>query len=339
MKALQTLSCGGTAKSSVNFIEEISKHDNLRELELYCDAIETPGNKKRVRFPAHRFQSVKKLCIRQSSPLLTFEPNALPTVQVLELRFQKGPALESSGVSGVENLSSLKRVLLEFEQHDAGIMVTVDAVRNAAQRILPDHQYITIKVDGKSYGAMSGMVDALPGKLGALLEQVDALLPGASADVAFLQAELDSMCADIHHYESLERPASLAETWIGRVRELAYNIEDWVDLLAILAAASCGPPTSTSSRTLGWFRRGADKVTTLPFRHVVANELEDIKERVIELSKQRECYFVRPLANAKHRPVNPRMPAFYAEAGSPVGLDGQVEELSKILMDAGSREL
>ncbi|OEL14516.1 Disease resistance protein RPP13 [Dichanthelium oligosanthes] len=151
MKALRTLSCGGPTKSSLNFIEEISKHNTLRELELYSDDTEMPGNKKGVMFPANGFWSVKKLCIRQSSPLVTFEPRALPAIQALELRFQKGLADESSGVSGMENLSSLKCVLLDFEQHDAGAMVTVDAVRNAAQRVLPDHQYITIKVDGKSY--------------------------------------------------------------------------------------------------------------------------------------------------------------------------------------------
>jgi len=151
MKALQTLSCGGTTKSSVNFIEDISKHDNLRELELYSDATETPGNKKRVMFPAHGFLNVKKLCIRCPSPLVTFESNALPAVQVLELRFQKGLADGSSGVSGMENLSSLKHLLLEFEQNDAGAMATVNAVRNAPQGVLPNHQYIAIKVDGKSY--------------------------------------------------------------------------------------------------------------------------------------------------------------------------------------------
>jgi len=52
-----------------------------------------------------------------------------------------------SGVSGMENLSSLKHLLLEFEQNDAG----VDAVRNSPQAVLPDHLYIAIKVDGKSY--------------------------------------------------------------------------------------------------------------------------------------------------------------------------------------------
>jgi hypothetical protein len=152
MKALQTLSCIGTTRRSVNFIEEISKHDKLRELELYFDATEKP--EMPVEFPAHGFRSVRKLCIRHSSPWVTFEPNTLPVIQVLELSFQKGLVDQSSGVSGIENLSSLKHVLLEFQKNDAGAMATVDAVRNSAQRVLllPD-QCITIKVDGNLGGA------------------------------------------------------------------------------------------------------------------------------------------------------------------------------------------
>ncbi|CAO2192515.1 unnamed protein product [Urochloa humidicola] len=198
-------------------------------------------------------------------------------------------------------------------------------------------------------GALSGVVDALPGKLGALLEQEYALLSGVRDDVSFLQTELGTMRAAIHHCESLEHPDSQTGTWIGRVRELAYDIEDWVDLFAIrvdaggggAAATADGPPASTCSRILGWFRRGADKVTTLPFRHVVANELKDIKERVVELSEQRKRYNVGPLAGAAavHRPVDPRMAALFVEADRLVGLDGQVEEVSKILIDSGCGKL
>ncbi|CAL4976476.1 unnamed protein product [Urochloa decumbens] len=195
-------------------------------------------------------------------------------------------------------------------------------------------------------GALSGVVDALPGKLGALLEQEYALLSGVRDDIRFLQAELGSMRAAIHYCESLEHPDSQTGTWIGRVRELAYDIEDWVDLFAIRVdagggGAAAGPPASTCSRILGWFRRGADKVTTLPFRHVVANELKDIKQRVVELSAQRKRYSVGPLAGAAavHRPVDPRISALFVEADRLVGLDGQVEEVCRILMDADSGKL
>jgi hypothetical protein len=48
-------------------------------------------------------------------------------------------------------------------------------------------------------GALSGMVDELPGKLGELLEQEYALLASVHVDVVFLQDELSSMRAAIHH--------------------------------------------------------------------------------------------------------------------------------------------
>ncbi|XP_066308870.1 disease resistance protein Pik-2-like [Miscanthus floridulus] len=151
MKAMRSLSCAGTTKSSANVVEEFSKHDNLRDLELYYYATETPGNEKQIMFPGNGLKTVKQLCIRCTSPSVTFEPHVLPKVQALELRFEKGRADESSGVSGLEHLSSLKHLVLEFEQHDAGAMATVDGVRKAAEGLLLDRQYITIKVDGKNY--------------------------------------------------------------------------------------------------------------------------------------------------------------------------------------------
>lgn len=151
MKAMRSLSCASTTKSSANVVEEFSKHDNLRELELYYYATEAPGNEKQIMFPVDGLQTVKQLCIRCTSPSLTFEPRVLPKIQSLELRFEKGRADDMSGVSGLEHLSSLKHLVLEFEKHDAGAMATVDAVRKAAEGLLLDHQYITIKVDGKNY--------------------------------------------------------------------------------------------------------------------------------------------------------------------------------------------
>lgn len=151
MKALRSLSCAATTKSSANVVEELSKHHNLRELELHYYATETPGNEKQIKFPADGLQTVKQLCIRCTSPSVTFEPRILPKVQALVLRFEKGRADDTNGVSGLEHLSSLKHLVLEFEQHDAGAMATVTAVRMAAEGLHLDHQYITLKVDGKKY--------------------------------------------------------------------------------------------------------------------------------------------------------------------------------------------
>ena len=179
-------------------------------------------------------------------------------------------------------------------------------------------------------GALSGMVDALPGKLGELLEQEYALLSGVRGDVVFLQAELGSMRAAIHHCVSLDHPDTQTRAWIGRVRELAHDTEDWVDLFAIRVDAAAG---ASSSGFVAFFRRGVDKLRTLPARHDIANELQDLKKRVVELSEQRNRYRVVPPVPEAARPVDPRLTALFVDPGSLVGLEGPVQELSKIVMD------
>jgi hypothetical protein len=185
-------------------------------------------------------------------------------------------------------------------------------------------------------GALSGMVDELPGKLGELLEQEYALLAGVRGDVVFLKDELSSMRAAIHHCESLDNPDAQTGAWVGRVREIAYDIEDWVDLFGIRVDGD-GSPASSSSRFFGWLRRGAKKLATMPDRHVIASELKDLKERVIELSQQRKRYNYAPPISAASPPVDPRLAVLYVDPGNLVGLDGPVEEVSKIVMDTGGK--
>ncbi|KAK3164307.1 hypothetical protein QOZ80_1AG0015640 [Eleusine coracana subsp. coracana] len=175
--------------------------------------------------------------------------------------------------------------------------------------------------------ALSGIMDALPGKLGGLLEQEYELLSGARGDVEFLQMELSSMRAAIRHCESLDNPDAQTGTWIGRVRELAYDIEDWVDLFGIRVDGRA----PTSSGFFGWLRRGAKKLATMPDRHVIANELRDLKERVVELSEQRNRYRCDLAVSASPSTVDPRLVALFADPGSLVGLAEPVEEVTRMV--------
>ncbi|KAL6850302.1 hypothetical protein ACP4OV_020929 [Aristida adscensionis] len=195
-------------------------------------------------------------------------------------------------------------------------------------------------------GALSGMVDGLPGKLGELLQQEYALLSGVRGDVEFLQRELRSMRAAIRHCESLHHPDAQTTAWVGRVRELALDVEDWVDLFAVRVDAGADAadgggdkPASAGSRIFGWCRRGVDKVATLPARRAIAGELRELKERVVELSEQRDRYRYAAPVPAESRAVDPRLAARFADPGSLVGLDAPVEEVSGAVADAGDKEL
>ncbi|EAY73858.1 hypothetical protein OsI_01736 [Oryza sativa Indica Group] len=202
-------------------------------------------------------------------------------------------------------------------------------------------------------GALSGMVDALPAKLGDLLQQEYTLLSGARGDVGFLQSELGTMNAALLRCESLESPDVQTRAWVAQVRDLAYDIEDWIDLFAHRvdggAAASPGAAAATSSSSssggfLSWVRCCVNKVTTLPARHVIATELQELKNRVIELSEQRKRYrFDPPARHAGGRSgvaaVDPRLVALYADTSSLVGLDAPVKKVSEMVVDDGTTGL
>jgi len=153
IKALQTLSCAIVMNSSYSIIKELSKLKHLRELELFYDFTEVPGNYRLVKFPANGFQRLKKLRIQCSSASVTFEPCVLPRVEILELSFQGILDEESTHLSGIEHLLSLKLLLLEFSQDGAGVMLMVDAVRKAAATVHPNHPEVTVNVNFRPLGS------------------------------------------------------------------------------------------------------------------------------------------------------------------------------------------
>nr|UBY07231.1 NBS-LRR disease resistance protein [Dasypyrum villosum] len=151
MKSLLTLSCSNIGKSAdTDIIRELSEMASLRELELFCNVPRTSEGKKQVTFPSDGFQSLKKLSIRCSLTSVTFVTDALSKVEVLELKFEEGLSKESSGVSGVEHLSGLKHMLIEFSQHDAGAAAAMAAVKKVAEKVHPNCQAIIVNVHKKT---------------------------------------------------------------------------------------------------------------------------------------------------------------------------------------------
>ncbi|XBI03806.1 hypothetical protein VPH35_132176 [Triticum aestivum] len=148
MKSLLTLSCSNIEKSAdTNLIQELSEMASLKELELFCNVMQTSGDKKQVAFPSDGFRSLKKLSIRCSLPSVAFVTDALSKFEVLELKFEDGLSEESSGVSSIEHLSGLKHMIIEFSQHDAGAAAAINAVKKTAEKVHPNCQVIIVNAD------------------------------------------------------------------------------------------------------------------------------------------------------------------------------------------------
>ncbi|KAG2563255.1 disease resistance protein Pik-2-like [Panicum virgatum] len=189
--------------------------------------------------------------------------------------------------------------------------------------------------------SVSVVVNVVMRKLHAFLEQEYALLSGVRHDVRFLEAELGSMRAAIHHCESHDEQDALFWHWIDLVRELAYAVEDCVDLFTIRVDAAAGiwGNPSFRSRSQGWFRSIARKMTTLPTRRVISSELQELKKRIMEIAERRERYrLVNAHFTATHRPrVDPRLSVLYQDIDRLVGLARPMEEVTKMVTESGGK--
>lgn len=174
----------------------------------------------------------------------------------------------------------------------------------------------------------------------ALLRKLAAVLSSAlDDDVNMFQSELLSMRVAICNLESIDDLGALTRSWVNELRKLANAIEACLDLHALGVHAGGGGNPS-SSRLLRWLRRVVHKLTTLPTRHSIGvKRLQALKERVVELNERRVRYGVDPLVLPSERqPVDPRFTAIFVEHCNFVGLDGPIEEVTNMVMDAGDKQ-
>lgn len=119
------------------------------------------------------------------------------------------------------------------------------------------------------------------------------------------------------------RRSTLHEPWVNRARDLAYDAEDWVDLLFHHVQVSGGGCTALGSRILNR-RLRSDR------HRDIASELRELKERAAKLTDQRHYW---PLK----RPVDPRLTTRFVDIDCLVGFDGPMEEVTKMVTCAGGK--
>ncbi|RLM68895.1 hypothetical protein C2845_PM17G07020 [Panicum miliaceum] len=113
----------------------------------------------------------------------------------------------------------------------------------------------------------------------------------------------------------------LNKIWVRDLKELVYDIEDSVDAFMVRIDA----PVHTKPHS---FRRFFDRtiglLTKAQSRHHIADDIQDIKKLIDEVSKRKERYNsfgvgVQPAARVD---IDPRMPSLYQDAAKLVGING-----------------
>jgi hypothetical protein len=150
------------------------------------------------------------------------------------------------------------------------------------------------------------------------------------------------MYAFLEKLEPMDELDPLVNNWRSHVREMAYDIEDFIDDFTCQLGSEDGPKEGFINKTIR-------RLKALRARHSIANQIKELKARVLEANERRGRYKLddcipsdqqgmrsklHDCGTSTSTSVDPRLPALYNEASSLVGIDNQKEVLISMLMDA-----
>ncbi|CAL4994777.1 unnamed protein product [Urochloa decumbens] len=168
--------------------------------------------------------------------------------------------------------------------------------------------------------AATGVLSPILGKLSTLLEKEYSKLNGVRNEILSLKDELSSMNALLLKLADMEDLDVQVKEWRKQIRELSYDIEDCIDNFT--HQVNCFPTPSRCSLKR-FAQHTINKVRTLRARHEIANKILKLKARVDDASERRKRYNFDGIISSSSTvaPIDPRLPALYAEAESLVGID------------------
>ncbi|KAF0918874.1 hypothetical protein E2562_026709 [Oryza meyeriana var. granulata] len=191
--------------------------------------------------------------------------------------------------------------------------------------------------NGIMVSAATGVMNSLLGKLAALLEEDYQMHKGMKREITFLKDELSSMNALLERLANTEALDPQAKEWRNQVRELTYDIEDCID--EYMRQLRHGQPQRLSG-IMGFFHGYVQKVKDLVGRHEIAEQIQELKARIVEAGHRQKRYKLDSAVNCKSNnvvPIDRRLPALYAELDALVGIDGSRDEIIKLVDDGEKR--
>ena len=176
--------------------------------------------------------------------------------------------------------------------------------------------------------ASTGVMNSLLSKLSILLSDQYKQLKGVRKDIEFLSHELVDMNAALEKLADMEKMDVQTRVWRNKVREMAYDIEDCIDVF--MHHLGQGDDKD------GLFHKTARKIRKLRVRYQIANKIQELKARVVEQSQSRDRYKIDEAPATSTVPtVDPRVQAMFEDAKRLVGIDGPRDEITQWLMEEG----
>uniref|UniRef100_A0A453MEV3 Disease resistance protein RPM1 n=1 Tax=Aegilops tauschii subsp. strangulata TaxID=200361 RepID=A0A453MEV3_AEGTS len=187
-------------------------------------------------------------------------------------------------------------------------------------------------------GAMNAPVSSSLGVMGPLLKKIDSLLPldyrlrGPLKDrVALLKVDLEEISVALVEQSMVDFPNEMAKYWMNEVRELCYDIEDFIDDMMLTHA-------DAKMRSVQSFKVGRVKIPWLPktVRPCTrAARIAELRALVREAIERHGRYLDGCTSSSRSLfTVYGHIPLMYAEAANYlVGVDDTKTKLIKWITD------
>uniref|UniRef100_A0A8R7V3K9 protein-serine/threonine phosphatase n=2 Tax=Triticum urartu TaxID=4572 RepID=A0A8R7V3K9_TRIUA len=191
--------------------------------------------------------------------------------------------------------------------------------------------------------AMDAPMSSSLGAMGPLLRKLDSMLPpdyrlpkALKGKIELLKADLEEISVALVEQSTADSPNEMAKYWMNEVRELCYDIEDFIDSIM-------STHTDAKMRSAQSYKVGRVKIAWLPKRKPCtrAAKITDLRALVREAIERHERYLDGCTSSSRCVFTgHGRIPAMYAEAAHClVGVDDAKTKLVKWLIDEEEQQL
>ncbi|CAD6216868.1 unnamed protein product [Miscanthus lutarioriparius] len=181
---------------------------------------------------------------------------------------------------------------------------------------------------GVGENILTGVMSTVVGKLTSLIEKKYTEHKNVRKKLEQLRKELVAINLALEKLAAMENPDAQAKAWAAEMRELAYDLEDSIDLFTHHVDHE---PMDTTTGVKRFFRNKIRKLKKLHYRHRFAKEIQEHFDLVNEAHGRRKRCKIDERSfcssSISCAEIDPRLQALYVEVEKLVGIEKPSNEI------------
>nr|ATE88993.1 CNL1 [Triticum turgidum subsp. durum] len=178
--------------------------------------------------------------------------------------------------------------------------------------------------------AATGVLKPVVEKLATLVGSEYKRFKGVRGEIKSLTRELAAMDAFLLKMSEQEDLDEQDKVWMNEVRELSYEMEDFIDNFM----KGVGDKDTKPDGCVEMIKNLLGKLGKMKTRRRIGKEIQDLKKQIVEVGDRNARYKTGvAISNTKNATIDPRALAIFEHASKLVGIDQPKSEIIKLLTE------